>query len=60
MIPTRTSAMTRTRPLARSIARTAAVAALAGAAACGDLLQTEPVTSLPQDQMIQDAATATA
>jgi hypothetical protein len=60
MIPTRTSAMTRTRPLARSLGRAAAVAALAGAAACGDILQTEPVTSLPQDQMIQDAATATA
>jgi hypothetical protein len=60
MLPTRTSAMTRTRPLARSLARTAAVAALAGAAACGDILQTEPVTSLPQDQMITDAATATA
>jgi hypothetical protein len=33
---------------------------LAGAAACDNVLQTEPVTSLPQDQMIVDAATAQA
>jgi hypothetical protein len=31
-----------------------------GAAACDDHLQTEPVTQLPQDQMILDAATAQA
>jgi len=30
------------------------------ATACDDILQTEPVTSLPQDQLIVDAATATA
>lgn len=29
-------------------------------ASCDDFLQTEPVTSLPQDQLIVDAATATA
>jgi starch-binding outer membrane protein, SusD/RagB family len=29
-------------------------------ASCSDFLQTEPVTSLPQDQLIVDAATATA
>ena len=33
---------------------------LAGTAACNDLLQTEPVVALPQDQMISDAATAQA
>ena len=51
-----TSFTTRTRALAR----VAALAALAATAACDSILQTEPVTSLPQDQMIQDAATATA
>ena len=35
-------------------------ALLAGAAACDGHLQTEPVTQLPQDQMILDAATAQA
>lgn len=41
--------------------RSLAVALLVtGAAGCGDILQTEPVTSLPQDQLIVDAATATA
>ena len=44
----------------RFFMRAGALAMLAGAAACGEILQTEPVTSLPQDQMIQDAATATA
>jgi hypothetical protein len=33
---------------------------LIGATACDDVLQTEPVTSLPQDQLIVDNATATA
>lgn len=33
---------------------------LMGAASCGDILQVDPVTSLPQDQLIVDAATATA
>ena len=44
----------------RSLTRLVALAALASTAACDSILQTEPVTSLPQDQMIQDAATATA
>jgi starch-binding outer membrane protein, SusD/RagB family len=35
-------------------------ALLLGATACDDVLQTEPVTSLPQSQLIVDAATATA
>jgi hypothetical protein len=51
-----TALKTRTRLLARIVA----VAALATTVACDGILQTEPVTSLPQDQMIQDAATATA
>jgi len=38
----------------------ALTALLAGTTACSDVLQTEPVTSLPQDQLIVDAATATA
>ena len=33
---------------------------LLGAVSCGDILQVDPVTSLPQDQLIVDAATATA
>lgn len=33
---------------------------LAGATSCGDILQTEPVTSVPQDLLIVDAASATA
>jgi hypothetical protein len=45
---------------ARSLARLATLVALAATTACDSILQTEPVTSLPQDQMIQDAATATA
>ena len=44
----------------RSLARLTAVGMLAAATACDGILQTEPVTSLPQDLMIQDAATATA
>lgn len=41
--------------------RTLALAAVTiGVAGCSDVLQTEPVTSLPQDQLIVDAATATA
>jgi hypothetical protein len=51
-----TSLKTRTRTLARLVA----LAALAATTACDGILQTEPVTSLPQDLMIQDAATATA
>ncbi|WP_396213877.1 RagB/SusD family nutrient uptake outer membrane protein [Gemmatimonas sp.] len=31
-----------------------------GVAGCNNILQTEPVTSIPQDQLITDAATATA
>jgi starch-binding outer membrane protein, SusD/RagB family len=38
----------------------AALLAAAAAAGCDDVLQTEPVTSLPQSQMIVDAATAQA
>ncbi|MFY7949913.1 MAG: RagB/SusD family nutrient uptake outer membrane protein [Gemmatimonas sp.] len=52
--------MTAFKTRTRLLARFAAVAALATTAACDGILQTEPVTSLPQDQMIQDAATATA
>lgn len=45
----------------RSILRaSAACALLAGATACNDILQTEPVTSIPGDQLVTDAATATA
>ncbi|MES2522946.1 MAG: RagB/SusD family nutrient uptake outer membrane protein [Gemmatimonadota bacterium] len=33
---------------------------LLGVVSCGDILQVDPVTSLPQDQLIVDAATATA
>lgn len=51
-----TALTTRTRSLARLVA----LAAVAATTACDSILQTEPVTSLPQDQMIQDAATATA
>jgi hypothetical protein len=32
---------------------------LAGATSCGDVLQTEPFTAVPQDQLIVDAASAT-
>jgi len=52
--------MTSLKTHARLLARLAALAALTAMAACDGILQTEPVTSLPQDQMIQDAATATA
>jgi hypothetical protein len=52
--------MTALKTRTRLLARTVAVAALATTVACDGILQTEPVTSLPQDQMIQDAATATA
>ena len=52
--------MTFLKSRTRSLARLVALAALASTAACDGILQTEPVTSLPQDQMIQDAATATA
>lgn len=38
----------------------ALVAATIAATACGDVLSVEPVTSLPQDQLIVDNATATA
>lgn len=38
----------------------ALVAATFAATACGDVLSVEPVTSLPQDQLIVDNATATA
>jgi len=52
--------MTTLKTRTKSLARLAALAALTVTAACDSILQTEPVTSLPQDQMIQDAATATA
>ena len=52
--------MTSLKTRTRALARLAALAALAATAACDGILQTEPVTSLPQDLMIQDAATATA
>ena len=52
--------MTFLKSRTRSLTRLVALAALASTAACDSILQTEPVTSLPQDQMIQDAATATA
>lgn len=42
-----------------SLRATAALLVLASAG-CNDVLQTEPVTQLPQDQLITDAATATA
>jgi hypothetical protein len=44
----------------RYFIRGAAALLLASTAACNDVLQTEPVTQLPQEQMITDAATATA
>jgi len=44
-----------------SILRTLTLAAAASAlASCGDILQTEPVTSLPQSRLIEDNATAIA
>ncbi|WP_373064823.1 RagB/SusD family nutrient uptake outer membrane protein [Gemmatimonas sp.] len=52
--------MTSLKTHARLLARLAALAARTAMTACDGILQTEPVTSLPQDQMIQDAATATA
>lgn len=52
--------MTSFKRCTRSLARLAALAAVAATTACDGILQTEPVTSLPQDQMIQDAATAIA
>ena len=52
--------MTSLKTRTRSLARLAALAAVAATTACDGILQTEPVTSLPQDLMIQDAATATA
>ncbi len=48
-------------PIPRFTLRRVAIAAMtAGVVGCGDILQTEPVTSLPQDQLIVDNATATA
>ncbi|MCZ8206181.1 RagB/SusD family nutrient uptake outer membrane protein [Gemmatimonas sp.] len=52
--------MTSLKTRTRSLARLAALAAVVATTACDGILQTEPVTSLPQDLMIQDAATATA
>ncbi len=52
--------MTYFKDRTRAFARLTAVGMLAAATACDGILQTEPVTSLPQDLMIQDAATATA
>lgn len=46
--------------IAMPIRKLALPLVLLAAASCGDFLQTEPVTSLPQDQLIVDAATATA
>lgn len=46
-------------PLPR-LTRLAVTALLALAAGCNDVLQTEPVTSLPQDQLVTDVATARA
>jgi starch-binding outer membrane protein, SusD/RagB family len=43
-----------------SLRTAAALLALSTAAGCNDILQTEPVTSIPADQLITDAATATA
>ncbi|MCA0375608.1 MAG: RagB/SusD family nutrient uptake outer membrane protein [Gemmatimonadetes bacterium] len=40
--------------------RATLLATLVGVAACGDILNVQPVTSLPQDQLIVDNATATA
>ncbi len=50
---TRATTLMRIRHLALALLAT-------GATACSDVLQTEPVTSLPQDQLIVDGATATA
>lgn len=46
--------------IAMQIRKLALPLVLFAAASCDDFLQTEPVTSLPQDQLIVDAATATA
>ncbi|BAH39994.1 MAG TPA: RagB/SusD family nutrient uptake outer membrane protein [Gemmatimonas aurantiaca] len=43
-----------------TLRRMALVGAAMSVAACGDVLNVEPVTSLPQDQLITDNATATA
>lgn len=43
-----------------TLRRMALVGTAMSVAACGDVLNVEPVTSLPQDQLITDNATATA
>lgn len=58
---TRTHSFLQTLLPMRATYRTAvAMLALSVTAGCNDILQTEPVTSIPGDQLITDAATATA